>query len=524
MSSVAIYLRLSIEDRDKRYKSDESESIQNQKSMLREYCSERNWEIYDIYCDEDYSGVDKERPEFKRMLKDCEDRKVNIVLCKSQSRFSRDIEIIERYIHNKFIEWGIRFVSIVDHADSDDVSNKKARQINGLINEWYLEDVSDNIRKTLKHKRQLGEFTGSFAPYGYLVDPDNKNHLVIDKNTAPIVSDIFNWYVSGWGYRKIVMELNNRNVPCPTLYKQQINSNYVNKNQSNSSSAGLWTHSTIYKMIRNEVYIGSLVQGKSHNVSYKNKKRKAVPQEEWIRIADCHKSIIEMDTWKKIQKRLKSKTRVSQTQYELSPLAGKVKCAVCGRPMKRNVYYNKQKTKAYYSLQCSTYKSGAMNCSNTSTISGMQLEKAILEEINSLISRYCQIDKIEIIDTQYEKIQSYRAMLKSYEEQVEKNKKKLVHLYEDKLDGIITKEQYVILSDKYNDEQMLLHEKLKSIEGQLVDIEKNQNNIIHKREFPRKYLHLEKLTRNIVEEFVEQIYVGMVQDDMVREVRVEWRV
>lgn len=108
MVNVAIYLRLSDEDRDKRHKSDESESIQNQKSMLRAYCFERNWNIYDIYCDEDFSGADKSRPNFNRMLRDCETGKVNVVLCKSQSRFSRDMEMVEKYIHNKFIEWGVR--------------------------------------------------------------------------------------------------------------------------------------------------------------------------------------------------------------------------------------------------------------------------------------------------------------------------------------------------------------------------------------------------------------------------------
>ena len=120
MISVAIYVRLSDEDRNKRFRTDESESIQNQRSLLKDYCREHDWNIYDIYCDENYSGTDFVRPDFQRMLKDCESGKVNVVLCKSQSRFSRDLGVIEEYIHNKFIEWGVRFISIVDHADTDD--------------------------------------------------------------------------------------------------------------------------------------------------------------------------------------------------------------------------------------------------------------------------------------------------------------------------------------------------------------------------------------------------------------------
>jgi len=267
MTATALYLRLSDEDRNKVNKTDASESIQNQLSMLREYCSERNWDIYDIYCDEDLSGADKNRPEFNRLLKDCEAGKINVVLCKSQSRFSREMEMIEKYLHDKFIEWGVRFISIIDHADTNDVHNKKARQINGLVNEWYLEELSENIRETLKHKRMQGEFTGSFAPYGYLIDPENKNHLIVDENTAPIVRQIFEWYNEGWGYRKIVMELNERKIPSPTLYKKQINSKYRNLNLERSCSFGLWTQSTIYDFLRNETYTGTLVQGKSHNIS-----------------------------------------------------------------------------------------------------------------------------------------------------------------------------------------------------------------------------------------------------------------
>ena len=123
MISVAIYVRLSDEDRNKRFRTDESESIQNQRSLLKGYCKEHDWNIYDIYCDENYSGTDFDRPDFQRMLKDCEKGIVNVVLCKSQSRFSRDLGVIEEYIHNKFIEWGVRFISIVDHADTDDAYN-----------------------------------------------------------------------------------------------------------------------------------------------------------------------------------------------------------------------------------------------------------------------------------------------------------------------------------------------------------------------------------------------------------------
>ncbi len=519
---VAIYVRLSSEDRDKINKNDESESIQNQKVMLRDYCIERGWEIYDIYCDEDYSGTDFERPDFQRMLTDCENRKIDIVLCKTQSRFSRDLEVIEKYIHNKFVEWNVRFISVVDRADTKDVTNKKARQINGLVNEWYCEEVSENVRKVLQNKRENGQFTGSFAPYGYLVDPNDKNHLVIDENTAPIVRNIFSWYLQGWGYRKIVMQLNEMGIPNPTTYKQQLNSNYVNKNQDSSPSKNLWTHSTIYTIIRNETYTGTLVQGKSHNVSYKNKKRKKAPKDDWIRVYNCHDAIIDIETWDRTQAKLNSRTRASAVTNELSVLSSKVFCSECGRPMKRNVYYNKLKTKKYYNLQCATYKTGAMNCPNVQGISGKQLEELLVKEINNLVEAYCKFDEIDINNKHTEKIKVLNNTIQQHQNKIKSIEDKSLHLYEDKLDGIITKEQYISFSKKYADETEKLLEKCKSIEQQIISIQNAVDDLQDRQSLFKHYSNITELTRTIVEEFIDTIEIGPKFNGKDRQIKINW--
>jgi len=184
---VAIYCRLSKEDD----KQGESESIQNQKSMLLSHALKQEWEVVGIYADDDFSGTDSDRPEWLKMLAECEDGNIDIVLCKTQSRFSRDMGVIEKYIHGKFIEWRIRFVSIVDNADSSNKGNKKARQIMALTNEWYVEEISDNIRAVFKDKMGKGEYIATFAPYGYKKNSEVKNTIVIDDNTAPIVRQIY---------------------------------------------------------------------------------------------------------------------------------------------------------------------------------------------------------------------------------------------------------------------------------------------------------------------------------------------
>lgn len=519
---VGIYVRLSDEDRFKESKADESESIQNQKLLLKDYCVERNWEIYDIYCDEDYSGTDFSRPDFQRMLSDCKSGKINIVLCKSQSRFSRDMSVIETYIHGKFIEWGVRFVSVVDRADTQDLGNKKARQINGLINEWYCEDVSENIRKVLQNKRQNGQFTGSFAPYGYLVDPNDKNHLIIDDVTAPVVRDIFNWYIQGLGYRKIAMNLNEMDIPSPTAYKQQINSKYVNAYEHKSPSKGMWTVSTIYTMIRNETYTGMLVQGKSHNLSYKNKKRKKVAEKDWIRVSGCHDAIISKEVWDKAQEKLNSRLRVSKVTQELSPLAGKVKCAECGKPMKRNVYYNKKRTIKYYSLTCASYTTGAMNCSNTSSMSGKKLEEIILEQLNLFIKQYCQFDQIDIIAKGNDKANVLHNSMEQYKNKIKSLEDRCLHLYEDKLDGIITKEQYISFNKKYNDEINDLTKKCDSIKAQIIDLQSMVDGFQTKQELLKRYSNITELTRVIADEFIESVEIGAKIDGKEREIKINW--
>ena len=260
IEKVGVYCRLSDEDRDKLNKNDDSDSIVNQRSMCLKYAQQNGWNVVDIYSDDDFSGAGTYRPDFERLIKDCESGKINLVLCKSQSRFSRDMEVIERYLHNKFIEWGVRFVSIVDNADTSIESNKKSRQINGLINEWYLDDLSTNIKKSLKNKREDGLFMGSFASYGYDRDPEDKHKLIVDPVAAEVVKKIFELYANGYGYYKICEYLNNNNIPSRAVYKRMKGSNFVCASCDYDNVK--WNTDTIAQMLRNEVYIGNLVQGK----------------------------------------------------------------------------------------------------------------------------------------------------------------------------------------------------------------------------------------------------------------------
>ncbi|MBE6140497.1 MAG: DUF4368 domain-containing protein [Firmicutes bacterium] len=226
---VVLYLRLSDEDRNKLTKKQLSESIKNQELMLREYVSEHeNWQVVAVYNDEDWSGGDSSRPNFNKMINECEAGQVDIVLCKTQARFARDSELIEKYIHNKFHEWNVRFITAVDKIDNTKIETKKTSQILGLADEWYLEDTSTNIRDTLRSKRKDGQCTASFIKYGYKKDPENKNHLIIDPVAAEVVKRIFDRYIQGNGLEKIANDLNKDKIPSPLEYKKMNGSKYQN--------------------------------------------------------------------------------------------------------------------------------------------------------------------------------------------------------------------------------------------------------------------------------------------------------
>lgn len=523
MPKIGIYCRLSIEDKDKT-QYDDSQSIQNQKSMLRDYCHERNWEIFDIYCDDGYSGIDRNRPEFNRLLSDCKNGNIDIVLCKDQSRFSRDIVVIEQYINDKFLEWGIRFIGIADNSDSDSEIYGTMRLFTSAYNEMYVKDISSKIKRTLAYKREQGQFIGSFAPYGYKIDEDDKHHLVIDEETAPVVQRIFELYSQGAGYRIIVNELNEKGILSPSSYKKKSGSKYINCNADSSNSKGLWTQSTISAILRNEMYTGTLVQGKSQNISYKNKKRKKINKDDWIRIPDSHEAIIDAETWGIVQERLSSHTRSSRVSQELSPLSGKVKCSVCGRPMKRNVYYNKTKTIQYYGLQCATYKTGAMNCPNTKNMSGKVLEKHILNELNSIIENYCQADNIAINDIYSQQIDSLEKQKLSLESKLKASQNRITTMYKDKLDGIISEKDFIMFRKNFSDDEKLISSRISEIENKITEYRSNQINVKNKKAFIKKYTCFTSLDRNIVEEFIDFIEIGEVHKNGEREIHIHWKI
>ena len=527
IEKVGVYCRLSDEDRDKLNKTDDSDSIINQRSMCLKYANQNGWDVVDIYSDDDFSGAGTYRPDFNRLLKDCESGKINLVLCKSQSRFSRDMEVIERYLHNKFIEWGVRFVSIVDNADTSIESNKKSRQINGLINEWYLDDLSTNIKKSLKNKREDGLFMGSFAPYGY--DRSEDGHkLIIDPIATEVVKKIFQMYADGYGYHRICEYLNNNNIPTRSVYKRQKGSKFVCCNCDLKTVR--WNPDTIAQMLKNEVYIGNLVQGKSTYVSYKNHKKKKVSASEWCRTSNTHEPIIDMDTWNKVQSILGTHYKVTKTG-QINYFTRKVYCSCCGKAFMRNVYSVKtEKTGKRAYLQCKGAKKFHI-CDNNKSIRMDKLEEILLNAINDLLDNYYDRNDLKKLyeirqEQDTDNNNSINALEKEKEDlnkKISNNKTYYRNLFEEKVKGVISEDMFQMMSKDYFNDIENMMSRIKIIDKQIDELKVEKKEKKHADNILKKYEHIKKLNKVILDEFIDKVYIGKIdKENNTRNIEIEW--
>ena len=496
---AAIYCRLSEEDKNKLSETDDSNSIQNQKAMLQQYSIKQGWEIYRIYSDDDYTGSDRKRPEFNRLLEDARAHKFDIVLCKTQSRFTRELELVEKYIHGLFPLWGIRFVSIVDNADTDNKGNKKSRQINGLVNEWYLEDMSENIKSVLTSRRQSGFHIGSFALYGYLKDPVQKGRLIIDEEAAAIVREVFTLFSQGYGKTAIARILNEKGIPNPAEYKRLKGMRYRQPETKNST---LWKYPAISSMLANEIYIGNMVQGKYGSISYKTKQNKPRPKSEWYIVEGTHEPIIDRALWDRVQHMAAKRTKPFSTG-EIGLFAGKARCAACGYTMRSS----KKGEKRY--LQCPT-RHVAKNACEGAFISVERLEQMVLEELNRLSREYLDKERLEagtvcIIpeghpDGQRKKLQKELSLYKKKQTEYVKG---LQALYMDRARELLPEPDFTELVKEFTLRKEWLAHQITDVERQLAELDEMEGI-----KSPEPYTALTSLNRETVELMIEYITVS----------------
>ena len=368
------------------------------------------------------------------------------------------MELVEKYIHGLFPIWGIRFIAVADNADTEVKGNKKARQINGLVNEWYLEDLSENVRMVFDLKRREGKYIGGFPIYGYRKDPTDKNHIIPDPEAAEVVRQIYQWSLEGHGRQNIAYMLNQRGIPNPTRYKAERGwtCNHPIKNDF-----GLWNKVTVGRILTNEMYTGVMIQGRRRKVSYKSKAVIDTPESEWYRVEGTHEAIIDRATFEAVQRGLRLRTKTDGSG-EAHLLSGLVKCADCGSTMSKC-----SNGKRSY-LRCKLYAdSGKQRLCTRHSVRLDQLIELVSDRIRYYVQTYYELDPEDIQpqgDTRRAALERER---KSVAAQLGKRSQALKTLYLDKAAGILSQGQFVELNQSFLDEKSRLERRLAQVEEAL---------------------------------------------------------
>ena len=503
---AGLYIRLSREDGDKL----ESESVSSQRSIIDDFiASHPDIRISDYYIDDGWSGTDFDRPDFQRMMEDIRNKKVNCVVVKDLSRFGRNYVEAGKYLEVVFPMFKIRFVAINDNIDSignPSSMNNVLVPFKNIMNDEYCRDISTKVRTALDARRRQGKFIGSFALYGYKKDASDHHKLIIDVEAAEVVRDIYNKFLRGYSVMGIARYLNDSGILCPSEYKRNKGLKYNHPQILGRS--GLWQDRTVRRILTNEMYIGNMVQKRNEIVSYKVHLSQAVTRDRWIVVHGTHEAIISKEDFEKVQSLLTRDTRTPPNMPQLSVFAGFLKCPDCGRAMQKRTV--KQGNKIYQYYSCGTYRKMHSGACTKHVIRHDILEEAVLTTLNKFIGLAVDFDKlIESInadsraDKKSERLQN---QMETKQREIAEGRKILLELYPDFKSGLISKEQYLALKERYESSVLKAKAAIAEIEAQMSKIESGAEDNEFVSTFI-KYRGLKELSREVLVELVENIYV-----------------
>lgn len=507
--NAAAYVRVSKEDiASGQAKKAESNSISNQKKLISDFVKDKpEINIVSIRTDDGYTGTNYDRPAFQLMLDDIRAGRINCVIVKDLSRFGREYIDAGKYIDRLFPYYGVRLIAINDNIDTitKDMSDELGITIRNLFNDNYCRDISIKTRSSLKVKRKNGEFIGAFAAYGYRRSDKEHNNLVIDEYPAAVVQDIFKWKLAGMSQDGIARRLNEQGILSPLEYKRSQGMNY--KSGFKVKEKAMWTAITVRRILTNELYAGTLIQGIRTTPNHKVKTVKVNDKEDWCILENHHEPIVSQKTFHLVQRLLALDTRTSPNRDVVFSLCGLVVCGDCKNPMVRKTTSSKGKKYSYYI--CSQNKD-RKTCSSH-RMKAEDLETAVLKILQNHIRVVVEMRKcLEFI----EKLPFRQINLKKAEErflrvdeEICRYRKLKITLYEDMKDGIVTKEDYMDISGQY--EQRILdaeqakeqiHKEIDTLMGNSTDEQRWMKDFI-------QYRNITQLTRVAAVEMIEKIYV-----------------
>ena len=509
--NVGIYCRLSNDDE----RDGESASIENQKLLLQRYVREQGWNEIDVYIDDGYSGTNFQRPGVQRLIADAKAKRINVILVKDLSRFGRNYIEFGQYTDYLFPSIGCRFIALNNGIDTmkNDGSTDVMCFLN-LFNEFYSRDTSKKVKAVKKACAEDGKFMGIHPPYGYKRDPLDKHHFIIDEETAPLVRRMFAMRASGTPFRKIATTLNDEGIQPPgeLYYQRQGRSNPRRVNH-------LWNESTVKVMLRNEAYIGNMVQGKCGTLSYKSKKLVSKPKEDWIRVEGTHEPIISREIWDTVVAIDQKRVRKSDTADGVrSIFTGLVYCADCGFKMRNQVErftYQDGRPGRYSSFICGSYSRSGKSACTIHTIYEDVLKQLVLADIREK-AQYAEYDRerllaqiIRMKDKElHSRTASYEQELKTISARVSELERLMQNLYEDKCTGVVPQTVFQTLMKKYETERAQKTAAIPELERKVRTQMENRHDADRWAEIIRRYAEITELDETILFELVDRIEVG----------------
>lgn len=518
---AAIYLRLSKEDGDFSFSGEklESDSISNQRLLIMEYLKKHpEITVVKEYCDDGFTGANFERPDFNKMMDAVRAGEIDCIVVKDLSRFGREYIGSGEYIQKVFPRLGIRFIAINDHYDNAQpgaADNELVLPFKNLMNDSYCRDISIKVRSNLEAKRRNGQFVGTRVVFGYMRSPDNKNQLVIDPEAAPVVQDIFKWKVEGLSPAQIADQLNTANVPSPIEYKKAKGSKQRTCFQT--KQVALWSAVAIYRILKNEIYTGTLVQGKTTSPNHKVKKTVTKPSNEWSRTENAHDPIIAPAQFDLVQRLMQDDTRSPVGTKGVHPFSGKIFCADCGSPMVRRVTRTGGHEYAYFI--CGGNKNDK-NCCSSHSIKESVVYDTVLAVVQGHIAAamdmavaMTQIDNLAWENRELEKI---NAKIAFQEEIIDKNRRLKTGAYEDFKSDFISRDEYKIYTARFDQQITEATDTIMSLTGErnsvMGGLAEQQGWLSQFKE----YENIQELTRRAVVNLVEYVRISEDKEIEVR--------
>lgn len=503
---AAIYCRLSREDGDKV----ESNSIASQKAICEDFIA--GHEDIELACepfiDDGYSGVSFNRPHFKKLEDAIRKGRIDCIVVKDLSRFSRNYIDAGRYLEKLFPQLGVRFIAVNDAYDSltgDPQSDSFVIPFKNLINDSYCKDISMKIRSSLEVKQKNGEFVGAFAPYGYMKSPDNKNQLIVDEAVSEYVQMIFAMYKDGISIGRIAARLNQMGVLSPMEYKHSAGVKYDTVFKTGDTAK--WTYKAVQRILTNEVYIGVLAQGKRGTPNYKVRIVQSKDEAEWVKVENAHEALVSYEDFMAVKAMMKRDMRCAPDQDEAYLFSGFLFCGDCQQSMIRKTVPSKTKKYIYY--VCSTNKH-SRSCSPHS-ISAKEVEEKVFTAIRDQIELVVNLEKalelIERLPSQSRKAFNYEAQITKLEEEIERYQKLKLRLYEDLSDGIIDKSEYFDFRNSYTRIIEEKHEALLRVQKEMKQTVTTGTTERNWVTLFKQYENIEELNRRVLMALVDRILI-----------------